>query len=47
LDAAKERTDVCGLRLYVEQDNHVAQSVYRNLELRPTSYHIWEVDFVL
>jgi GNAT superfamily N-acetyltransferase len=47
LDAAKGRTDVCGLRLYVEQDNHVAQSVYRHLKLRPTSYHIWEVDFVL
>jgi GNAT superfamily N-acetyltransferase len=47
LDAAKGRADVCGLRLYVEQDNHLAQSVYRHLELRPTTYHIWEVDFVL
>ncbi|WP_447985598.1 GNAT family N-acetyltransferase [Nitrospira sp. Nam74] len=47
LDAAKGRADVCGLRLYVEQDNYVAQSVYRRLELRPTTYHIWEVDFVL
>lgn len=47
LDAAKGRADVCGLRLYVEQDNHIAQSVYEKLELRPTKYHIWEVDFVL
>lgn len=47
LRAAQSRTDVCGLRLYVEQDNHVAQSVYRNFALRPTKYHIWEVDFVL
>jgi ribosomal protein S18 acetylase RimI-like enzyme len=47
LESAKRRADVCGLRLYVEQDNHVAQSVYRKLELQPTKYHIWEVDFVL
>ena len=47
LNAAESRADVCGLRLYVEQDNHVAQSVYKKLQVRPTTYHIWEVDFVL
>lgn len=47
LAAAKGTADVCGLRLYVERDNYIAQSVYKKLKLRPTTYHVWEVDFVL
>ena len=47
LHDARERTDVCGIRLYVEKDNEVAQSVYRTLNLQQTQYQIWEVDFVL
>lgn len=36
---------VCGLRLYVEKDNHVAQGVYRSLGMRPGHYHIYEQEF--
>ena len=35
----------CGLRLYVEQENTVAQQVYRSLEMYPTRYHMYEVEF--
>jgi GNAT superfamily N-acetyltransferase len=44
---ARDRSDVCGLRLYVEENNRVAQSVYEAMTLHRTTYEIWEVDFVL
>ena len=47
LDMARAREDVCGVRLYVEGENGVAQSVYERLNLRETPYQMWEVDFVL
>jgi GNAT superfamily N-acetyltransferase len=47
LAAARAREGVCGLRLYVEKENTVAQSVYEAVNLHRTSYEIWEVDFVL
>lgn len=47
LAAARTRPNVCGIRLYVEQDNAVAQSVYKAMKLHPTRYAMWEVDFVL
>ena len=47
LAAAHARTDVCGIRLYVEQENAVAQSVYKGMNLQPTKYAMWEVDFVM
>lgn len=47
LEMARARTDVCGVRLYVERENAVAQSVYERLSLRETKYRMWEVDFVL
>ena len=47
LREARDNPEVCGIRLYVEQDNRVAQSVYSALSLRRTHYQIWEVDFVL
>ena len=47
LEMARARTDVCGVRLYVERENGVAQSVYERLNLRETNYRMWEVDFVL
>jgi GNAT superfamily N-acetyltransferase len=47
LSTARARTDVCGIRLYVEQENAVAQSVYQAMKLQPTKYAMWEVDFVL
>ena len=47
LDQARAREDVCGVRLYVERENSIAQSVYVRLHLRETPYRMWEVDFVL
>lgn len=45
--AAKRRPDVCGIRLYVEQDNHVAQAAYRRVGLAQSCYEIYENDFSL
>ena len=47
MQQADSRTDVCGIRLYVEQDNANAMAVYDKLGLRPTPYRVIEVDFVL
>jgi GNAT superfamily N-acetyltransferase len=44
---AQSTPGVCGIRLYVEQGNSIAQSVYEAMNLRPAKYQIWEVDFVL
>ena len=43
--SAKARSDVCGLRLYVERDNQRAQRTYQRLGLQSTSYDLYEVDF--
>jgi len=45
--SAKAAPDVCGVRLYVEQNNHAAQTVYQRLGLRPSGYKVYEQDFVL
>lgn len=47
LSQAKADPTVCGIRLYVEQDNHTAQTVYQRLGLSPTPYKVYEQDFVL
>ena len=44
---AKGDCTVCGLRLYVEQHNHVAQRVYESLGLEHAPYQVYEEDFVL
>ena len=44
---ARSRSDVCGVRLYVEQGNATAQAVYDKLGLECTPYRVFEVDFVL
>lgn len=44
---AKTSRNVCGVRLYVEESNSVAQTVYRRVGLTPSSYAIFETDFVL
>jgi ribosomal protein S18 acetylase RimI-like enzyme len=44
---AKTSPNVCGVRLYVEESNRVAQAVYRKVGLTPSSYAIFETDFVL
>ncbi len=33
---------VCGFRLYVEKDNHIAQSTYRALGMSETPYRLFE-----
>lgn len=44
---AKTSPNVCGVRLYVEESNGAAQAVYRKVGLTPSSYAIFEIDFVL
>lgn len=43
---ARQRDDVCGLRLYVERENLAAQTTYRALGMRPTAYQVYEEEFV-
>ncbi len=47
LAAARERAEVCGIRLYVDAANHIAQRAYRRVGLEPTSYAMYEHDFHL
>ncbi|MFO0774979.1 MAG: N-acetyltransferase [Nitrospiraceae bacterium] len=47
MQRAKSAGTVCGVRLYVERENRVAQSVYRRIGLRSVSYDVYEEDFVL
>lgn len=44
-DAARRDAEVCGLRLYVEHENDLAQAIYRHLGMRETGYRVLEVDF--
>jgi GNAT superfamily N-acetyltransferase len=44
-EAAQAAGGVCGLRLYVEQENTVAQGVYQSLDMHNTRYHMYEVEF--
>jgi ribosomal protein S18 acetylase RimI-like enzyme len=45
--SAKTGPNVCGVRLYVEESNGLAQAVYRRVGLTPSSYAMFETDFVL
>ena len=36
---------VCGLRLEVDRENHLAQQVYVNLGMSPSRYYLYELDF--
>ncbi len=45
--SAKETDDVCGLRLYVEHENAIAQSTYQHLGMTETVYKVYETDFVI
>lgn len=47
LDMAAERSDVCGVRLYVHHDNQPAQAAYTALGMARSEYHLFEVDFVV
>jgi len=47
LERARGNPEVCGLRLYVDQDNTRAQEVYRRLGMAAARYRFFELDFVL
>lgn len=47
IDLAQARADVCGVRLYVEGSNRVAKQVYERVGLSPSTYEVYESDFVL
>ena len=44
---AKGDPQVCGIRLYVEQENRTAQTIYQRVGLAPSAYAVYEQDFVL
>ncbi len=39
---ALRRPEVCGIRLYVEQSNRVAQRAYEEAGMKPTRYRLYE-----
>lgn len=47
LTEARSRPDVCGVRLYVERENRVAQAAYDHVGLSRSVYQVFEEDFVL
>ena len=47
LTQARESEDICGVRLYVERSNHIAQQTYKNLGMDHSHYDLYEIDFVL
>jgi GNAT superfamily N-acetyltransferase len=42
---ARSRRDVCGLRLYVEKNNHQAHRAYGRLGMKHAHYEIYETSF--
>lgn len=42
-EVASKRGDVCGIRLYVERDNNVAQQTYSNLGMVKSHYDMYEM----
>ena len=46
LQHAKSQPDICGLRLYVESGNHLAQRIYAQVGLTPLKYQMYEEDFI-
>lgn len=44
---AQSDQGVCGLRLYVENNNERAQGTYERVGMKRTVYQMFEVDFVL
>lgn len=47
VEEARRLGDVCGIRLYVERENEIAQGVYRRLGMQKTVYDMFEADFVI
>ena len=44
-ECALDRSEVCGLRLYVEEDNAAARAAYEALDMTETSYRLYETEF--
>lgn len=44
-EAADARSDVCGLRLYVEAKNEHARRAYERLGMKLTPYRLYEMEF--
>jgi GNAT superfamily N-acetyltransferase len=44
---AKNRTDVVGIRLYVDQENTTARAAYRARGMKEARYILYEIDFTL
>lgn len=47
LAKARAEPRVCGIRLYVERENHRAQTVYQRMGLLSSPYIVYEQDFIL
>jgi GNAT superfamily N-acetyltransferase len=47
LGQARARKDVCGVRLYVEEKNIIAQATYHRVGLARAPYCVFETDFIL
>jgi GNAT superfamily N-acetyltransferase len=45
-EKALRETDVCGLRLYVERDNTIAQRTYESIGMIPAPYRFYEESFM-
>ena len=45
LSLAGARGDVCGIRLYVERTNAIAQQAYDSLGMHKSHYDLYEIDF--
>jgi len=46
-DEAKNDPRICGIRLYVARENQRAHAAYRSVGLLPSTYDMYEHDFVL
>ncbi len=44
-EEARATERVCGVRLYVDHDNNVAQQTYNALGMKKSHYDMYEVDF--
>jgi GNAT superfamily N-acetyltransferase len=44
---ARQAGNVCGLRLYVEEHNRIAQQTYQRCGMAETVYRMFEVDYVV
>ena len=45
LSIANTRGDICGIRLYVERTNTIAQQTYDRLGMHKSHYDLYEIDF--